>query len=58
MINSDEKRALDIIIHSIISCAKPISTEHRDYVVQDAQIVKNMSKAYLNLIKAGNERGV
>ena len=58
MNNSIEKQVLDAIINSISHCAICVANrEPKEYALQDAKIVRDMSEAYLNLIKAGNERG-
>ena len=58
MNNSKEKQVLDAIITSISHCAICVANrESKECAMQDASIVRDMSEAYLNLIKAGNERG-
>lgn len=58
MNNSKEKQVLDAIIDSISHCAICVANrEPREYALQHAAIARDMSEAYLNIIKAGNERG-
>ena len=57
MNNTKEQKALEGIIDAIYSSVRSVYYEPLDRAALNAQIVRDLSEAYLNLIKSGNERG-